>query len=160
VIKYLLGCASGHEFESWFRASADFDAQARAGEIACPICGSIDVVKQPMAPSVVTKRAQLETERPSSGTAAAPAAPRVPAPVPGGGAEGVAVREALRAFTQKIIESSEDVGPRFAEEARKMHFGETEEREIRGSSTLEEARELAEDGVPFGLLPVLPEDLN
>ncbi len=154
MIKYLLGCASGHEFESWFRAGADFDAQSRSGEIACPLCGSIDVVKQPMAPSVVTKRAKAEQ---------APAQETSPAPVAGGaasGADGVAVREALRAFTQKVIANTEDVGPRFAEEARRMHFGETEERQIRGSSTVEEARELAEDGVPFGIIPVLPEDLN
>lgn len=153
MIKYLLGCASGHEFESWFRASADFDAQSLSGEIACPHCGSIEVAKLPMAPSVVTKRARAET--PPSTTVSAPASGSN-----GGVAEGAAVREALRAFTQKVIANTEDVGSRFADEARKMHFGETEERQIRGSSTLDEARELAEDGVPFGILPVLPEDLN
>ena len=153
MIKYLLGCASGHEFESWFRASADFDAQSLSGEIACPHCGSIEVAKQPMAPSVVTKRARAET--PSETTVSAPAAGN------GNGVpDGVAVREALRAFTQKVIANTEDVGSRFAEEARKMHFGETEERQIRGSSTLDEARELADDGVPFGILPPLPDDLN
>jgi hypothetical protein len=150
VIKYLLGCASGHEFESWFRASADFDAQSRSGEIACPHCGSIEVSKLPMAPSVVTKRAALPAQ---STQDASPAAA-------GGGGNGAAVREALRAFAQKIIANTEDVGPRFAEEARKMHFGETEERQIRGSSTPEEAQELAEDGVPFGILPTPPDELN
>lgn len=154
MIKYLLGCASGHEFESWFRASADFDAQSHEGKVACPYCGSIDVAKQPMAPSVVTKRAKVER---SSAQEAAPASRTAP---PANGAGGVALREALRAFTQKVIATTEDVGPRFAEEARRMHFGETEERQIRGSSTPEEARELAEDGIPFGILPVLPEDLN
>ncbi|MET0409147.1 MAG: DUF1178 family protein, partial [Hyphomicrobium sp.] len=67
---------------------------------------------------------------------------------------------ALREFTQKVVANTEDVGPRFADEARKMHFGEIEERQIRGTSTAEEARELAEDGVPFGILPALPDDLN
>jgi hypothetical protein len=156
VIKYLLACASGHEFESWFRAGADFDAQSRSGEIACPHCGSIEVAKQPMAPSLVTKRARAEqvSEKPEKmvSSAAVGAA--------SANAEGVALRDALRAFTQKVIENTEDVGPRFADEARKIHFGETEERHIRGSSTLEEARELAEDGVPFGVLPPLPEELN
>jgi hypothetical protein len=154
VIKYLLGCASGHEFESWFRASADFDAQSRSGEIACPHCGSVEVSKQPMAPSVVTKRARAEI--PSEKMVSAPAAAAATNSSP----DGAAIREALRAFTQKVIANTEDVGPRFAEEARKIHFGETEERQIRGSSTLEEARELAEDGVPFGILPPVPEDLN
>jgi hypothetical protein len=148
VIKYLLGCAAGHQFESWFRASADFDTQVQSGEIACPYCGSIEIAKQPMAPSVVTKRA--------NGPAAQDALPVVG----GGGAEGASLREALRAFTEKVLANTEDVGSRFAEEARKMHFGEIEERQIRGSSTPEEVRELAEEGVPFGILPALPEDLN
>lgn len=146
MIKYRLGCASGHEFESWFRASADFDTQSRAGEIACPICGSIDITKQPMAPSIVTKRAA--EQRPAADTL----------PVHNGDAK--AALEALRALKKSVIENSEDVGSRFADEARKMHFGDVEERHIRGSSTLEEARGLAEDGVPFGILPALPEDLN
>jgi hypothetical protein len=153
LIKYLLGCASGHEFESWFRASADFDSQARAGDIACPHCGSTDVSKQPMAPSVVTRRqsAPAASEQVASGSAIGAAS---------AGPDSAALREALRAFTQKIIADSDDVGPRFAEEARKMHFGEIEERQIRGSSTPEEARELAEDGVPFGILPPFPEQQN
>lgn len=157
MIKYLLGCASGHEFESWFRASADFDAQSRAGEVACPHCGSTEVAKLPMAPSVVTRRAKpgpVSTEQTASGSGPTVGGTAGPAP------DGAAVREALRAFTQKVIANTEDVGSRFADEARKMHFGETEERQIRGSSTLEEARELVEDGVPFGILPTLPEDLN
>jgi hypothetical protein len=153
VIKYLLGCAAGHEFETWFRASADFDAQAKSGEIACPRCGSIEVAKQPMAPSVVTKRSAAEPAPEKMVSAGAVGAASA-------GAEGMALRDALRAFAQKVIESTEDVGPKFAEEARKIHFGETEERQIRGSSTPEEARELAEDGVPFGIVPLLPEDLN
>jgi len=66
----------------------------------------------------------------------------------------------LRAFQQSVIENSEDVGSRFADEARKIHFGEAEERRIRGNSTAEEAKEMLEDGVPFGILPPLPEDLN
>lgn len=153
MIKYLLGCASGHEFESWFRASADFYTQSRSGEIACPHCGSIDVSKLPMAPSVVTRRTPLPTQQAQDTVPAAAGSSGV-------GGNGAAVREALRAFTQKIIANTEDVGPRFAEEARKMHFGETEERQIRGSSTLEEAQELVEDGVPFGILPTPPEELN
>ena len=148
MIKYLLGCAAGHQFESWFRASADYDAQSKSGEIACPYCGSTEIAKQPMAPSVVTKRAK------------APATQEALPVIGGGGPEGAPLREALRAFTEKVLANTEDVGPRFAEEARKMHFGEVEERQIRGSSTPEEARELAEDGVPFGILPSLPEDLN
>jgi hypothetical protein len=147
VIKYRLGCASGHEFESWFRASADFDTQSLAGEIACPLCGSIDVTKQPMAPSIVTKRR------------AEPRPPLDALPMHNN-ADAKAALEALRAIKKSVLENSEDVGPRFADEARKMHFGDIEERHIRGSSTVEEASSLAEDGVPFGIIPALPEDLN
>jgi hypothetical protein len=148
VIKYRLGCTSGHEFESWFRASADFDSQSLAGEIACPLCGSIDISKQPMAPSIVTKAA----------VAPRPANTENAISVQSGDAK--TALEALRAIKKSVFENSEDVGSRFADEARKMHFGETEERHIRGSSTLEEARDLVDDGVPFGILPALPEDLN
>ena len=145
MIKYRLECSSGHEFESWFRASADFDSQSLAGEIACPFCGSIDIEKQPMAPSIVTKAA---------------VASRFAGPAAMQGGDAKATLEALRAIKKTVFENTEDVGPRFADEARKMHFGEIEERQIRGSSTLEEARELVDDGVPFGILPALPEDLN
>lgn len=147
MIKYRLGCLSGHEFESWFRASTDFDTQLLAGEIACPLCGSIDISKQPMAPSIVTKAAAA----PRSATKDA---------ISTQSGDVKAALEALRAIKKTVFENSEDVGSRFADEARKMHFGETEERHIRGSSTFEEARELVDDGVPFGILPALPEDLN
>ncbi|MET0432139.1 MAG: DUF1178 family protein, partial [Hyphomicrobium sp.] len=133
MIKYLLGCASGHEFESWFRAGADFDAQSASGKVSCPFCGSLEVAKQPMAPSVVTKRAK--SEHVSQEAFSAPAAVS--------GASATALHDALREFTQKVVANTEDVGPRFADEARKMHFGEIEERQIRGTSTAEEARELA-----------------
>lgn len=147
MIKYRLGCPAGHEFESWFRASADYDAQASAGDISCPLCGSLDISKQPMAPSIVTK---------------ASAAPRQPnsSAIAMQSGDAKAALEALRAIKKSIFENSEDVGTSFAEEARKMHFGEAEERHIRGSSTLEEAQALSEEGVPFGILPALPEDLN
>ncbi len=145
MIKYRLGCPSGHEFESWFRASADYDAQALAGEIACPLCGSIDISKQPMAPSIVTNPSVAARPTKAASTQ---------------GEDAKAALEALRAIKKSIFENSEDVGARFADEARKMHFGEIEERHIRGSSTLEEAKELVQEGVPFGILPALPEDLN
>jgi hypothetical protein len=145
VIKYRLGCPSGHEFESWFRSSDEYDAQSRSGAVACPLCGSAEISKQPMAPAIVTGQSR---ERPSRETIAMRGeAPR-------------AVLDALRALKQTVVENTEDVGPRFADEARKMHFGDIEERHIRGSSTADEARGLIDDGVPFGILPPLPEDLN
>lgn len=142
MIRYRLGCANGHEFESWFRSSADYEAQAKTGVVACPLCGSVEIEKQPMAPAVVSSRR------------ADPA--KAKAENDGKAAELTALRAARKA----LIENSENVGPRFAEEARKIHFGETDERSIRGSSTFEEAQDLFQDGISFGVLPSLPEDLD
>lgn len=144
MIKYRLGCAAGHEFESWFRAIDDYDEQVHSGLVACPSCGSRAIGKLPMAPAVVTGR---HGQLPS------------PSDTLLSGEETGLFRK-LRELRKMIIENTEDVGPRFAEEARKMHFGEVEERRIRGNSTLEEARELIEDGVPFSILPPLADDFN
>jgi hypothetical protein len=144
MIKYRLGCPDGHEFESWFRTISEYDAQARSGAVACPLCGSTEISKQPMAPAVVSgRRKKSSTKQPT-------VSERV----------NTATLGALRAFQKAVLESSEDVGDRFADEARKIHFGETEERNIRGSSTIDEAQALHDDGVPFGFLPPLPDDLN
>jgi hypothetical protein len=145
MIKYHLGCSDGHEFESWFRSIADFDTQTRAGDVACPLCGSTEVTKQPMAPAVVSGRSVMA--RSPSTTADDPRL-------------NTATLSALRAFKKAVLEHSEDVGAGFAEEARKIHFGEAEERNIRGSSTIDEAQALADDGIPFGVLPPLPDELN
>jgi hypothetical protein len=147
MIKYRLACKAGHEFESWFRAIGDYDAQWQSGLILCPSCGSKDIAKQPMAPALVTGRGAHTPAKPSPSS-------------PLRNDETAALVGALRAFKKKVLETSEDVGPRFADEARKIHFGEAKERHIHGSSTAEEAREMFEDGVPFAVLPPLPEDFN
>ena len=144
MIKYRLSCGDGHEFESWFRAIADFDTQTRAGDVACPLCGSTEITKQPMAPAVVSGRS------PTPASVPATIDPRL----------NTATLGVLRAFKKAVLENSEDVGTSFADEARKIHFGEVEERNIRGTSTIDEAQALAEDGVSFGVLPPLPDDLN
>ncbi|HVZ04814.1 DUF1178 family protein [Hyphomicrobium sp.] len=144
MIKYHLGCQDGHEFESWFRSIADYDAQLRSAAVQCPLCGSTDVAKQPMAPAVVSKRGNASVSKQVT--------PENLSDTPTLGV--------LRALKKVIIENSEDVGTKFADEARKIHFGEAQERNIRGSSTRDEAQALLEDGVSFGILPPLPEDLN
>jgi hypothetical protein len=146
MIKYCLSCSGGHEFESWFRAIGDYDTQWESGLIVCPICGSKEITKQPMAPAVLTGRDSARLPQPSAGSESDSAE--------------AAVLGTLRALKKSVIENSEDVGSRFADEARKIHFGEAEERRIRGNSTPEEAKEMLEEGVPFGILPLLPEDLN
>ncbi len=129
MIRYNLRCTNGDEFEAWFGSIADYDKQAEAGLVECPNCGSKHVEKAPMAPAVVTGRAK----------------------------EAQKERAVAMAMAAKVRDHIKDnfayVGDKFAEEARKMHAGESEERAIWGEATLEEARELAEEGVPAAPLP-------
>lgn len=156
MIKYDLCCAEGHAFEAWFRSGDAYDRQAKKQLVTCPQCGSNAVEKQPMAPAVLKGR--RGAEGPSPVPAAAEALPTggaaEPASVP------VPVVEMLRAFKRHVVENTEDVGNRFAEEALRIHHGESETRAIRGETTAEDAVRLQEEGVEFGVLPVLPEERN
>ncbi len=141
MIRYDLRCANGDEFEAWFGSIADYDKQAEAGLVECPHCGSTHVSKAPMAPAVRTGRAkEARKER--------------------------AVTMAMAAKVREHIKDNFDyVGDKFADEARKMHAGESDERAIWGEATPEEARALAEDGIPAAplpsdLAPVPPKKLN
>lgn len=148
MIRYALICEDGHEFEGWFRDSGDFDAQAKAASIACPFCASVKVEKQIMAPAVA-----------GSGKGAPPPTPeklRVAAPDP----RRTAMIEALREMRKSVTENADYVGGRFPEEARKIHYREAEPRGIYGEASAAEAKELAEEGIEFHPLPVLPEDRN
>jgi len=158
MIRYALACAAGHGFDSWFRDSESFDTQQRAGFVSCPVCGSTKVEKQIMAPSV----ARTDLDRP-------PEPQSEPAPVPAAAPAGpmtvlsqrdVAFRELLRAIRRHVVETAENVGPRFAEEARRMHDGLSEFRAIYGEATPDEARALAEEGIEAFALPILPDEHN
>jgi hypothetical protein len=129
MIRYDLRCDKGDEFDAWFGSIADFDSQSEKGLIQCPHCGSPHVEKAPMAPAVVTGRSKdARKER--------------------------AVAMAMAAKVRDHIKENFDyVGDKFADEARKMHDGEADERPIWGEATAEEARQLAEDGVPAAALP-------
>jgi hypothetical protein len=142
MIRYALRCGRDHEFEAWFRSSVDFDRAAAAGENACPVCGSHEIAKALMAPAVsgTKKREKVSLAAPD---------PR-----------NLALREAVKEFRKKVTENADYVGDKFAEEARKIHFNETEPHGIYGEATTEEARALAEDGIAFQPLPSLPEDRN
>lgn len=143
MIAYRLACTDGHEFEGWFRNSADFDDQARDGTLFCPICGMADVAKAIMAPAVKTSATKVKGQSPPQ-----------PAPDP------KAVRQYFAGVRKFIEENADYVGRAFPEEARKIHYGEAEERHIYGESTLGEARELIEEGVKIAPLPPDPDDLN
>jgi hypothetical protein len=141
-----LQCLHGHSFEGWFAAERDFADQLERGLVACPVCGEAQVRKMLSAPRL-NLGAGRDAPSPPSHVQAAPAA----AP------EGTVAQQArwLRAV-RHALKHSEDVGERFADEARAMHRGEIDQRSIRGKASLEEAVELMEEGVEVLPLPDLP----
>jgi len=157
MIRYDLVCDHGDRFEAWFRNSDDFEHQAAAGVLVCPACGSPDVVKALMAPAVRRRTAKAH---PAPAIAEAPPN-RKPSSMPVSSdpklAEAVAT---LREVAREIRANAEDVGRRFPEEARRIHYAESEPRSIVGQATPQEAKALAEEGIEAFPLPVLPEDLN
>jgi hypothetical protein len=142
VIKYSLSCDKGHAFEGWFSGGADFDRQVEAGLLSCPLCNSHSVSKALMAPSVSTARRQEEKRSMVMDLARQE------------------VLAKMREAVASIKASADDVGERFPEEARKIHYGESDARGIIGQASLVEVRELLEEGIDVAPLPVLPEDAN
>lgn len=159
MIRYALACQNGHAFESWFRDSEAFDAQAARGLVTCPVCDSPKVEKQIMAPSVARTDMERAPEREPE-TAAPAAQPAGPQPMALMSERERAFREVLRAVRQHVMANAEHVGPRFAEEARRMHEGLSEFRSIWGEATPEEARALAEEGIDALPIPILPDERN
>jgi hypothetical protein len=163
MIVYDVKCHNGHIFTGWFRNSDSFDTQAAAGEIACAECGDIRVMKAIMAPNLASARRREEqvTASPKEGeapTAALPA-PAAPTEISAVHAEA-AVMQQLRAMRHAIESQCDYVGERFPEEARKIHYGETESRGIYGEATERESQELADEGIEIGHIPWLPRSDN
>ena len=155
MIHYQLRCRSEHAFDGWFRDSAAFDSQAKGGLLQCPVCGGSDVRRALMSPVIGKKLAA-----PASAPVEAPAVPAtVPAPE-GPGTAAVSLPDGMRAMLQRMraeVEKRCDyVGPNFAEEARRIHNGETETRGIYGEATPEEAERLADDGIEVARIPWVP----
>ena len=153
-----LHCPAGHVFEGWFASEDDFQNQLQRKLVQCPMCGDSNVTKRLSAPRLNLGAQPPKTPQISPQTAAA--APGVPAVMPEISAEARAHLQSMQAawmqWSRKVAESTEDVGKRFAEEARRIHYGETEERAIRGQTSPKEAIELMEEGI--GVLPLaLPE---
>lgn len=168
MIKYALVCENAHEFESWFPNSDAFEKQVKRGLVDCPTCGSQRVSKGLMAPRVSTSRKkEALAERMRAQIAKTPAAP-IPVPIPTADPQSMALlderhaelRAAIRELHANIIANTEDVGKKFPEQARKMHEGHAPARSIRGEATLEEAKELWEEGIPVLPVPSLPEERN
>ena len=135
MILFTLRCASDHEFEAWFRDGDTFEAQQQAGEIACPHCGDTKVEKAVMAPNIGRSR----------DSKAPPISP-------------AQMKAMLLAMRQQVEQNCDYVGERFAEEARRIHYGEVDPRGIYGEATNEESEALADEGVEFGRIPWVQTD--
>ena len=142
MIRYSLSCDQAHAFEGWFASSSDFDSQVASGFLTCPTCNSVHIIKQLMAPSVSTARAKEATLALAVD------------------AEKKEMLDKVKEIVAAIKANSDDVGEKFPEEARKIHYGEIEARGIIGKASPEEIHTLIEEGIGIAPLPILPEDVN
>ncbi|TWB41803.1 DUF1178 family protein [Nitrospirillum pindoramense] len=160
MILYEMKCGQGHTFDVWFRNADACDQQLAAGEVACAVCGDHQVGKAPMAPRIAKGRGGRAEEGNAPVPVPAPPqpAPEVsPAVMAEAAAQGpAAVLSLLREVRRQVEANATHVGDRFAEEARKIHYGETEAKPIYGQTTDEEAAELEDEGVTFARIPWVP----
>jgi hypothetical protein len=133
VIVYSLSCSAGHEFEGWFASSTAYDDQLAAGKLVCPVCDARKVAKAPMAPALSNAVGKEKSEPPAH--------------------ELRKMRQYISGLRKHVMDTAENVGRNFPEEARKIHYGESEERPIYGEATVNEAVELLEEGVSVAPLP-------
>jgi hypothetical protein len=141
VISYSLVCDRAHKFDAWFRSAEAFDEQSERGIVACPVCNSVRVGKALMAPAV----SRMNSDKVSLSS---------------GHPQQSEIRDLLRAMRKKVTSEADYVGDRFAEEARRIHFKEADQRGIYGEATRDEVAELIDDGVDFLPLPNVPEEAN
>ena len=165
MIKYQLICDKSHEFEGWFGDSAAFESQQESGLLTCPVCGSADVRRALMAPNLAspkTRKTDLTEQQPSAQPEPQPQ-PQAPqqasAALPPAAARKMQeLMSEMRALQTRIREECRDVGNDFAEEARKIHYGEVEPEGIYGQATVEEREALDEEGIEIMDMPWLPKD--
>jgi hypothetical protein len=158
MIRYNLRCERGHGFESWFQSSAAYESQEKRKLVSCPACGSVKVERAIMAPQIVSKRVSRAEPEPVASSAATEAA--TPASTPLMMAHERELRAKIKELRDHIVKNADNVGERFPNEARKMHYGDIEHRPIYGEASPEEARSLIDEGVEVSPLPVLPDDRN
>jgi hypothetical protein len=157
MIRYNLRCDRGHAFESWFQSSSAYESQEKRELVSCPACGSVKVERAIMAPQIVSKKGK-DSAAPSP--AAAPTEVTAPASTSLMMAQERELRAKLKELRDHIVKNADNVGERFPNEARKMHYGDIEHRPIYGEASPEEARSLIDEGVEVSPLPVLPDDRN
>jgi hypothetical protein len=161
MIHYNLRCDEGHAFESWFQSSSAYESQEKRKLVSCPVCGSTDVERAIMAPQIARKKAR-ESAPSEQLPVPAPAAEVIP-PSPSTPllmAQERELRAKLKELRDHIVKNADNVGERFPNEARKMHYGEIEHRPIYGEASPTEAKSLIEEGVEVMPLPTLPDDRN
>lgn len=158
MIRYALHCDRDHQFESWFQSSSAYDSQVKRKLVTCPICGSAKIDKAIMAPRIVGKKGRAAPP-PEPVTTTAPEAAQ-----PGSTSLMMAQERELRAKLKElrdhIVKNADNVGERFANEARAMHYGDKEHRPIYGEASPDEAKSLIDEGIEVSPLPTLPEDRN
>ena len=158
MIRYNLRCEKGHSFESWFQSSTAYESQEKRKLVSCPACGSVKVERAIMAPQIVSKKgreaaAPMPAETPTTETTAQGSTPLLMA-------QELELRAKIKELRDHIVKNADNVGERFPNEARKMHYGDIEHRPIYGEASPEEARSLIDEGVEVSPLPVLPDDRN
>jgi len=155
MIRYALRCDRGHEFDSWFQSSSAYDSQHKRGLVACPVCESTKVEKAIMAPRITRKSKSKSAPEPAAAPADETASTSlVMAP------QERELLSKLKELRDHVLRNADNVGNKFPDEARKMHYGDIEHRAIYGEATTEEARALIDEGVEVAPLPVLPGDRN
>jgi len=162
MIRYSLRCEAGHAFESWFQSSSAYEQQEKRKLVNCPACGSAKVERAIMAPQIVSRKGrEIAAPEPAAAPAPAPEATTAAATsTPLLMAQERELRAKLKELRDHIVKNADNVGERFPNEARKMHYGDIEHRPIYGEASPDEARALIEEGVEVSPLPVLPEDRN
>jgi hypothetical protein len=158
MIRYTLRCEQDHSFESWFQSSAAYDQQAKRKLVTCPVCGSAKVEKAIMAPRIVGKKGREKVPAPAE--AAAPAETPATESTSLMMAQERELRAKIKELRDHIVKNADNVGEKFPNEARAMHYGDKEHRPIYGEASPEEARALVDEGVEVSPLPTLPEDRN
>jgi hypothetical protein len=166
MIRYKLICNKSHEFEGWFRSSDDYQRQTKRGLVDCPECGSRHVRKALMAPSVARRdKGRPTAAREDTGQATGAQQPVTVANAVSAEHQDFAARRReilamMRKLRSEVLANSENVGDRFPEEARKMHYREVEPRAVHGEATLSEVKELLEEGVDIYPVPQVPDEHN
>lgn len=167
MIRYNLRCGRGHAFESWFQSSSAYDSQVKRKLVNCPACGSAKIEKAIMAPQIGRKRKEAAGVRDDAPAATEASVNEVSAPEAGAAAamplmmaQERELRAKLKQLRDHITGNADNVGERFPNEARKMHYGDIEHRPIYGEASPAEARALIDEGIEVSPLPVLPGDRN